>query len=135
MRARRSRATWMTTLAAAAVVASFCVGFAEESATAASSTSSWTVYHGDAIGTGVSTVFRSVSTARRAWTSPVLGGEIYGEPLVYSDDVFVATENDTVYALSSSRGAVVWSRHLATPVPSTDLPCGNISPTVGITGT
>ena len=30
---------------------------------------------------------------------------------------------------------MVWTRHLATPVPSTDLPCGNISPTVGITGT
>jgi len=29
----------------------------------------------------------------------------------------------------------VWSRHLATPVPSGDLPCGNIGPTVGITST
>jgi hypothetical protein len=30
---------------------------------------------------------------------------------------------------------VVWSRHLATPVPSSDLPCGDISPVEGITGT
>jgi len=49
--------------------------------------------------------------------------------------VYVATENDTVYALSASTGAVVWSKHLATPVPSGLLPCGNIAGTVGITST
>ena len=49
--------------------------------------------------------------------------------------VFAATENDTVYALSASTGAVIWSRHLATPVPASSLPCGDIGPTVGITGT
>ena len=47
--------------------------------------------------------------------------------------VIVATENDSVYALSASGGAVLWTRHLAAPVPS-GLPCGNISPS-GITGT
>ena len=47
----------------------------------------------------------------------------------------MATENDTVYALSATTGAVLWSTHLATPVPSGSLPCGDISPTVGITGT
>ena len=45
----------------------------------------------------------------------------------------MATENDSVYALSASSGAVLWTRHLASPVPS-GLPCGNISPS-GITGT
>jgi outer membrane protein assembly factor BamB len=64
-----------------------------------------------------------------------LSGEIYGEPLVFSNDVFVATENDNVYALSATRGSVVWRRHLASAVASSDLPCGNISPAVGITGT
>ena len=52
-----------------------------------------------------------------------------------SGRVYVATENDTVYALSAATGAVVWSSHLGTPVPSARLPCGDISPTVGITGT
>ena len=47
----------------------------------------------------------------------------------------MATENDTVYALSTTTGAVLWSTHLGTPVPSGSLPCGDISPTVGITGT
>ena len=37
--------------------------------------------------------------------------------------------------LSAATGAVVWSRHLAAPVPSGSLPCGDIAPTVGITGT
>ena len=49
--------------------------------------------------------------------------------------VFVATENDTVDALSATTGAVDWSSHLGTPVPAGSLPCGDISPTVGITGT
>ena len=47
----------------------------------------------------------------------------------------MATENDVVYALSATTGAVVWSTHLGTPVPSSSLPCGDISPTVGISGT
>src|SRR5450759_4713009 len=70
-----------------------------------------------------------------AWTSPRLDGALFGEPLISSGQVFVATENDTVYALSSSTGAVLWSTHLGTPVPLRSLPCGNITPTVGITGT
>ena len=96
---------------------------------------SWTVYHGDAAGTGVSTAVTSVDTANRVWASPLLDGQLYGEPLVFDGDVFVATENDTVYALNASTGSVVWSKHLARPVPSSALPCGDISPTVGITGT
>ncbi len=96
---------------------------------------SWTVYHDSPAGTGVAPDVTSVDTTTRAWTSPPLDGEIYGEPLVFDGRVYVATENDTVYALNASNGAKVWSAQLATPVPSTDLPCGDITPTVGITGT
>jgi len=135
MRNHHSHPALITMLAAATVLASVLLGVGQGPATAASVGTSWTVYHGDAASTGVSTALNSVNTARRAWTSPMLNGEIYGEPLVYASEVFVATESDTVYALTSSRGSVVWSRHLATAVPSSDLPCGNISPTVGITGT
>jgi outer membrane protein assembly factor BamB len=99
------------------------------------SASSWTVYHGDVAGTGVSTALKSVDTSKRAWTSPMLKGQIFGEPLVYSGRVYVATENDVVYALSSTNGRVVWSRHVGSAVPSSKLPCGNIAPSVGITGT
>jgi outer membrane protein assembly factor BamB len=97
--------------------------------------SSWTVYHGDLAGTGVSAPVSRVDTATQVWTSPAIDGQIYGEPLIYAGRVYVATENDTIYALSVATGAVVWSTHVATAVPSTSLPCGNIIPTVGITGT
>jgi outer membrane protein assembly factor BamB len=96
---------------------------------------SWTVYHQNPAGTGVAQPVASVNTSARAWTSPSLDGEIYGEPLVYAGQVYVATENDTVYALNARTGALAWSTHLGTPVPSSSLPCGDITPTVGITGT
>jgi len=96
---------------------------------------SWTVYHDGPAGIGAPANVTSVDTATRAWTSPSLDGQIYGEPLVFGGRVYVATENDTVYALNAATGAVAWSAHLGTPVPSSALPCGDITPKVGITGT
>ncbi len=97
--------------------------------------SSWTVYHGDPTGTGAAAPVSAVRTVAPVWTSPAVDGQIYGEPLVYAGRVYVATENDVVYALSAATGAVVWSEHLGHPVPAASLPCGDITPTVGITGT
>jgi polyvinyl alcohol dehydrogenase (cytochrome) len=102
---------------------------------ASDGSSAWTVYHQDAAGTGVAPTVTSVDTSSPAWTSPTLDGQLYGEPLVSGARVYVATENDTVYALSAATGAVVWSTHVARPVPSDALPCGDIQPSVGITGT
>ncbi len=96
---------------------------------------SWTVYHGDPLGSGVDTSGVTFSPASGAWTSPALDGQLYGEPLEAAGRVYVATENDTVYALAADSGQILWSTHLGTPVPSGDLPCGDINPTVGITGT
>jgi hypothetical protein len=95
----------------------------------------FTVYHGDAAGTGVVASVSSVDLKAPAWSSPTLDGEIYGEALVASGRVFVATENDTVYALSAASGAIEWKQHLATSVSAGTLPCGDITPEVGITGT
>jgi outer membrane protein assembly factor BamB len=122
-------------LVAASVVVALAAVELSKSASASTASTDWTVYHADAAGTGVSTALRAVNTARRAWTSPVMNGQLYGEPLVYDGRVYVATENDYAYALSATNGRVVWSRHIASPVPSADLPCGDISPTVGVTGT
>ena len=94
----------------------------------------WTEYHGDPTGSGVSTL-GALNTATAAWTSPALDGDLYGQPLAAGGLVFVATENDTVNALNATTGALVWSTHIATPVPASTLPCGDITPTVGITGT
>jgi hypothetical protein len=103
MRINFSPSAIRTSVLGAAVLASGFYGVAQVQATTSRGATSWTVYHGDAASTGVSSALKSVNTSKSAWTSPMLSGEIYGEPLVYSGDVFVATENDTVYALTSSR--------------------------------
>jgi outer membrane protein assembly factor BamB len=102
--------------------------------TAPSTGTNWTVYHGDPAGRGTAGSIR-LAAARQRWVSPGLDGQLYGEPLVDRAMVLVATENDTVYALSATTGAIRWSAHLGTPVPSSELPCGDIEPTVGITST
>ncbi len=66
---------------------------------------------------------------------------MYAEPLYYNGYVFIATENNSVYALSATTGAIVWSTHLGTPADSLAPPyaCNgdgpDITPIIGITGT
>ena len=131
---------WKLTVALAGMLAaSVTLGVPSASATTSQAAavfgSNWTVYHGDALGSGVDTTGTNLDPAQQAWTSPALDGQLYGEPLVEDGLVIVATENNTVYALAANTGAVIWSRHIATPVSSNDLPCGTISPSVGITST
>jgi outer membrane protein assembly factor BamB len=97
--------------------------------------SNWTTYHGNAEATGAVAANSKLLPSRRAWTSAALDGQLYGEPLVAEGRIVAATENDTVYVMAANNGHILWSRHLATPVPSRYLPCGDISPEVGITGT
>jgi outer membrane protein assembly factor BamB len=96
--------------------------------------SGWPTYHRDASRSGFDSTGSTFGTVRQAWMSTVLDGQIYAEPLVIGDRVFVATENDTVYALDTVTGQEVWRTHLGTPLPGSSLPCGDIDP-VGITGT
>jgi outer membrane protein assembly factor BamB len=69
-----------------------------------------------------------------AWTSN-LDGDVYASPLIVAGHALVATENNTVYSLDLFTGAVVWQIHLGAPVDAASLPCGNIGPVTGITGT
>ncbi len=94
----------------------------------------WADYHGPG-GDGVATGYTHVDTTRPRWRSARLDGQIYGQPVVDGDLVIVATESDVVYALAATSGRVVWSRRVGVPVPASALPCGDITPTVGITGT
>ncbi|HUR52150.1 MAG TPA: PQQ-binding-like beta-propeller repeat protein [Mycobacteriales bacterium] len=99
-------------------------------------TSAWPTYHrtnnrvGDA---GSTAAWLSGSSLHKHWDKR-LDGAVYGQPVLVGSNAVVATENNTVYSLSVSTGAVLWSRHLGTPVPRSALPCGNIDP-LGITGT
>ncbi len=97
--------------------------------------SDWPVYHQNGLGGGVDPSGTDLNPATVAWTSAPLDGHIFGEPLVDGGHIVVATENDSVYALNPDTGAVTWSTHIGTAVPSSHLPCGDISPDVGITGT
>jgi outer membrane protein assembly factor BamB len=104
---------------------------------AAVTTSDWTTFDHDSLRSGVDPSGNSFSPATPAWTSPTFDGQLYGQPLVATGRVFVATENDTVYALAANTGAVLWSNHVGTPLDPSTVPglCGDIHPTVGITGT
>jgi outer membrane protein assembly factor BamB len=94
----------------------------------------WLTYHRDLARSGVDAAGTNLSSITSAWTSPQLDGLVYAEPLVFQNIVVVATEHDTIYGLDAATGKVAWSTHLASPVPRSSLPCGNIDP-LGITST
>jgi outer membrane protein assembly factor BamB len=136
-------------LVALTVAATACTGSAESHAAGPAThgtvgpaprtvaDSSWTTFDQNGLRTGVDASGAPFSPATVAWTSPVLDGKLYGQPLIATGRVYAATENDTVYALAADTGAVLWSTHVGTPFdPSTVSGlCGDITPTVGITST
>ncbi|KAI4121620.1 MAG: hypothetical protein LQ338_006265 [Usnochroma carphineum] len=81
------------------------------------------------------------------WTSMLPGNyrgnveQIYSQPLVYTLDdgiqyVFIATTQNNVYKINAKTGNIVASRNLHIPFLSSDIvPCTDISPLVGVTGT
>jgi len=93
----------------------------------------WPVYHRDPARTGVGADQPSLAAAKQAWSAQV-DGNIYAEPLVVGNRVYVATENDTIYALDAGSGSVIWQKHVGEPVPRSALPCGDIDPS-GMTAT
>ncbi|MGH9301971.1 MAG: PQQ-binding-like beta-propeller repeat protein, partial [Acidimicrobiales bacterium] len=63
-----------------------------------------------------------------------VGANLYASPVVFGGTVFAATESDTVVAMTLSSGSVIWKASLGSPLPGSNLPCGDINPS-GITGT
>ncbi|HEY3194031.1 MAG TPA: PQQ-binding-like beta-propeller repeat protein [Candidatus Dormibacteraeota bacterium] len=94
----------------------------------------WTEYHGGPGRSGLGPSSPPLDNPRKAWDSAV-DGAVYASPLIVGGHVLAATENNTVYSLDLFSGAVVWKTHLGEPVAASSLPCGNISPVTGITGT
>jgi hypothetical protein len=64
--------------------------------------------------------------------STAVNGMVTAQPLVVGSMVIAATENDMVYGLNASTGAVVWSDSLGTPynIPT----CPDMQPNIGVTG-
>jgi hypothetical protein len=93
---------------------------------------SWTTYGGGATRSGVAPRAPATPSLRRRFARAV-DGEVYAQPLIAGGRIYVATENNSVYAFTT-RGRLAWRRHLGAPVPGGDLPCGNINPS-GITAT
>lgn len=96
--------------------------------------SDWPEYHGDSSRSGVGAASPPFGVPQRAWDVS-LDGDVYASPLIVAGHVIVATENNTVYSLDLFTGAVVWKAHLGDPVDASTLPCGDIAPFSGITGT
>jgi len=93
----------------------------------------WTTYHQNNSRTGLVANTPDPSALSRHW-SQSLDGAVYAEPLVVDGKVIAATESDSVYALSTQTGKVLWRTKVGNPVPLADLPCGDIDP-LGITST
>ena len=95
--------------------------------------SGWLTYMADAARSGRGPDTPAARSVTQAWTKDV-DGAVYASPVVAADRVFIATENNTVYAFDAASGAEAWHRHFGDPVPRSALACGNIDPT-GITST
>ena len=94
----------------------------------------WTEYHRDAGRAGLGPAEPALNGPKVAWNVAV-DGAVYASPLIIDGHVIVATENNSVYSLDLFTGSVVWQVHLGDPVDSRSLPCGDIGPVTGITGT
>src|SRR3954451_18446999 len=102
---------------------------ASESSSAAGS---WTTFGGSNSRAAVAPGAAAHPRLKRRFAK-TLDGQVYAQPLIASGRIYVATENNTVYAFTTG-GRKVWQRHLGRPVDGGELPCGNINPS-GITGT
>jgi outer membrane protein assembly factor BamB len=68
----------------------------------------------------------------QAFKTPV-DGQVYAQPLVVGNTVIVATENDWVYGLNATTGAIVWSTSLGKAYHITS--CDDLTPNIGVTST
>ncbi len=111
-----------------------------------------TTYHYDNFRTGwnpdeTSLTYNTVSSSFGLLHTVTLDDQVDAQPLVVPNEtttrgaapgkhdvVYVATENDTIYAIDASSGTVLFDQHLGSPVPS-PLGCNNNGPNVGINGT
>ena len=132
-----------------------------------------TQYHVDTESTGANLTETQLTSTNVNATdfgqlyNTTLDGQVYAEPLVmtnitiaagpntvgtpgtYASVVFVATENDSLYAINAANGAILWQRTFldlssadslpgatsVTAIPNGDTGSSDINPEIGITGT
>ena len=94
----------------------------------------WPEYHRNSARSGVGPSLPALGAPAVAWKTQ-LDGDVYASPLIVAGHVLAATERNTMYSLDLFSGSVVWETHLGEPVAAASLPCGNIGPVTGITGT
>ena len=68
----------------------------------------------------------------QVFNTPV-NGQVYAQPLVIGNTVIVATENDWVYGLNATTGAVGWKTSLGKAYHITS--CADLTPNIGVTST
>ena len=78
----------------------------------------------------------SGGTFGQMWSAPV-EGQVYAQPLLDNGTLVVATESNKVYGLNPATGALKWSEplNLDTPWNASDIGCGDLAPTIGVTAT
>src|SRR5437763_11815864 len=125
----------MQTRLRALVGAALLCGLLTLSSAPALADDDWPTYQHSTDRAGVGGAGTTFSDVQATWTTGGLDGAVYAEPLYVGGRVLVATENNTIYAFDAASGGGLWQTHLADAVDAGRLPCGNIRPSVGITGT
>ncbi len=134
MRIKVSSASVSLTMTVAALAATAPAAAASHRpAVAVGRHANWPTYHANARRTGSVAGLPAAGNLAIGW-SRRLNGAVYGQPLAVGSTVIAATERDTVYGLSLTTGRVRWAVHVASALPLSSQPCGNINP-LGITST
>ena len=110
------------------------IGAVAPAAAGLNPTSSWPTYARTGDRTGYYPGLPTPRTLSAYWAPPTTG-QIYAQPLVVGGLVILTTERNYVYAIVPATKKLAWRVYLGAAEPSAALPCGNISPYSGITGT
>ncbi|PYT07771.1 MAG: hypothetical protein DMF49_07125 [Acidobacteria bacterium] len=70
----------------------------------------------------------------QVFSTPITG-QVYAQPLVYKGSLIVATEANWVYRIDPENGNIFWSKNLGPAWNASDIGCGDLTPTIGVTGT
>jgi hypothetical protein len=71
--------------------------------------------------------------------STAVDGQVDAQPIVAGPTVIVATENNKVYGIDSTTGAIKWGgasgKSLGPAWPAASIGCGDLTPNIGVTST